>query len=164
NGLAGALWVRRDGHRVLRASVGATRTQYASVRETAGTNVGEASLMSKPPETPSLRVLSVQILSHALIFGAQNTGGLAERALLATHPTATATLGVSWIAFCLLQAFAVNMVNVCPFVVGRCTGDRDDDGARAAAVQASLLASGWGAVGIILAAVAGGAAALAVGP
>jgi Na+-driven multidrug efflux pump len=119
--------------------------------------------MSKPPETSSLRVLSVQILSHALIFGAQNTGGLAERALLAADPTATATLGVSWIAFCLLQAFAVNMVNVCPFVVGRYTGDRDDDGARAAAVQASLLAAAWGAVGIILAVVAGGAAAFAVG-
>jgi Na+-driven multidrug efflux pump len=126
--------------------------------------LAEASLMSKPLETSSLRVLSVQILSHALIFGAQNTGGLAERALLAGDAKATATLGVSWIAFCLLQAFTVNMVNVCPFVVGRCKGDRDDDGARAAAVQASLLAAGWGAVGIILAVVAGVAAACAVGP
>src|SRR5262249_14634001 len=99
--LAGALSVRVDGHRVLRPSAGATRTHHASVRETAGTNVGEASLMSKPPETSSLRVLFVQILSHALIFGAQNTGGLAERALLAADTAATATLGVSWIAFCL---------------------------------------------------------------
>jgi Na+-driven multidrug efflux pump len=118
--------------------------------------------MSKPLETSSLRVLSVQILSHALIFGVQNTGGFAERALLAADTAATATLGVSWIAFCLLQAFTVNMVNVCPLVVGRCTGDRDNDGARAAAGHALLLAAGWGAVGIVLA-VAGGVAAVFAG-
>src|SRR5262249_18701717 len=52
----------------------------------------------------------------------------------------------------------------CPLVVGRCTGDRDDDGARAAAGQALLLAGGWGAVGVVLAGAAGVAAAFAVGP
>ncbi|HMF15031.1 MAG TPA: hypothetical protein VKE94_22095, partial [Gemmataceae bacterium] len=120
--------------------------------------------MSKLPETSSLRVLSGQILSHGLIFGAQNTGNLAERALLAADTAATAILGVSWIAFCLLQAFTVNMVNVCPLVVGRCTGDRDIDGARAAVGPALLLAAGWGAVGIVLAVVAGVVAVVAVGP
>jgi Na+-driven multidrug efflux pump len=120
--------------------------------------------MDKPPETSSLRVLSVQILSHALIFGVQNTGGLAERTLLAADTAAIATLGVSWIAFCLLQAFTVNMVNVCPLVVGRCTGDRDNDGARAAAGQALLLAAGWGVVGIVLAVAAAVTAAFAGGP
>src|SRR6516225_6354771 len=118
--------------------------------------------MSKPPEASSLRVLFVQILSHALIFGVQNTGGLAERAMLAGDPAALATLGVSWIAFCLLQAFTVNMVNVCPFVVARCTGNRDYDGARAAAGQALLLAAGWGGVGVVLAVAAGVAAAFTV--
>jgi Na+-driven multidrug efflux pump len=126
--------------------------------------LAEASLMSKPPEMSSLRVLSVQIVSQALIFGVQNTGGLAERAMLAADPSAVATLGVSWIAFCLLQAFTVNMVNVCPLVVARCTGNRDYDGARAAAGQALLFAAGWGAVGIILAVVAGVAAAFTVEP
>ena len=120
--------------------------------------------MSKHPEMSSLRVLFVQILSHALIFGVQNTGGLAERAMLAGDPAALATLGVSWIAFCLLQAFTVNMVNVCPFVVARCTGNRDYDGARAAAGQALLLAAGWGGVGVVLAVAAGVAAAFTVGP
>src|SRR5262245_4292385 len=38
--LAGALPVRADGPRVLRPSVGPTRTLLASVRETAGTNAG----------------------------------------------------------------------------------------------------------------------------
>ena len=126
--------------------------------------LAEVSLMGKLPESSSLRVLSVQILSHALMFGVQNTGGLAERALLVADTAATATLGVSWIAFCLLQAFTVNMVNVCPLVVGRCTGDRDNDGARAAAGHALLLAAGWGAVGIVLAVAGGVAAALAGGP
>jgi Na+-driven multidrug efflux pump len=120
--------------------------------------------MSKQPDTSSLRVLSVQILSLALIFGVQNIGCLAERALLSADATAIATLGVSWIAFCLLQAFTVNMVNVCPLVVGRCTGDRDNDGARAAAGQALLLATGWGAVGIVVAVAAGIGAAFVVGP
>jgi Na+-driven multidrug efflux pump len=120
--------------------------------------------MSKPPDTSSLRVLSVQMLSHALIFAVQNAGGLAERALLAADTVATATLGVSWIAFCVFYAFTANMVNVCPLVVGRCTGDRNDDGARAAAGQALLLAGGWGAVGVVLAGAAGVGAAFAVGP
>ena len=85
----------------------------------------------------------------------QNAGGLAERALLAADTVATTTLGVSWSAFCVFQAFTTNMVNVCPLVVGRCTGDLDDDGARAAAGRALLLAGSWGAVGVFLAGVAG---------
>jgi Na+-driven multidrug efflux pump len=105
----------------------------------------------------------VQILSHALIFAVQNAGGLAERALLAADTVAMATLGVSWSAFCVFQAFTANMVNVCPLVVGRCTGDLDEDGARAAAGRALLLAGGWGAVGVVLAGIAGVAAVFAVG-
>ena len=120
--------------------------------------------MSKPPETSSLRVLSVQILSQALIFAVPNAGGLAERALLAADTVATATLGVSWSAFCVLHAFTANMVNVCPLVVGRRTGDQDDDGARAAVGLALLLAGGGGAAGVILAGAAGVTAAFAEGP
>jgi hypothetical protein len=97
--------------------------------------------MSKPPGTSSLRALSVQILSQALIFAVPSAGGLAERALLAADTVATATLGVSWSAFCVFQAFTANMVTVCPLVVGRCTGGRDDNGARAAAGQAWGLSS-----------------------
>src|SRR5262249_53744791 len=100
----------------------------------------EIAPMSKPLESSSLRVLSVQIVSHALIFGVQNTGGLAERALLAADTAAIATLGVSWIAFCLLQAFTVNMVNLCPLFVGRCTGDPGNHRPPAAARQALPLA------------------------
>jgi Na+-driven multidrug efflux pump len=120
-------------------------------------------MISKHPGTLSVRVLSVQILSHALIFAVQNAGGLAERALLAADTSAMATLGVSWSAFSIFQAFTANMINVCPLVVGRCTGDLDDDGARAAAGQALLLAGGWGAVGAVLAGIAGVAAGFAVG-
>src|SRR5262245_55357615 len=120
-------------------------------------------MISKPPATLSVRVLSVQILSHALIFAVQNAGGLAERALLAADTVAMATLGISWSAFCVFQTFTANMVNVCPLVVGRCTGDLDDDGARAAAGQALLLAGGWGVVGVVLAGITGFAAVFAVG-
>lgn len=120
--------------------------------------------MSKPPETSSLRVLSVQILSQALMFAVPNAGGLAERALLAADTVATATLGVSWSAFCVFQAFTANLVNVCPLVVGRCTGERDDDGARAAGGLALLLAGGGAAAGVVLAGAAGLAAVFAEGP
>jgi Na+-driven multidrug efflux pump len=104
------------------------------------------------------------MLSHALIFAAQNVGGLAERVLLVTDAAATAALGLSWTVFCLLYAFTANMVSVCQLVVGRCTGDGDDHGARAVAGQALLLAGGCGAVGVVMAVAAGTAAAFAVGP
>jgi Na+-driven multidrug efflux pump len=120
--------------------------------------------MSKPLPTVSVRVLLFQMLSHALLFAGQNVGGFAERALLAPDAAASAALGLSWIAFCLVYAFAVNVVNVCPLVVGRCTGDGDEGRARAAAGHALLLAGGGGAVGLALAAAAGTAAAFAVGP
>jgi Na+-driven multidrug efflux pump len=120
--------------------------------------------MSKHSGMASLRVLAVQILAQALIFAAQNAGGLTERALLATDTVATATLGVSWTAFCVFYAFTANMVNVCPVVVGRCTGDWHGDTARAAAGQALVLAGGWGAVGVVLAGAAGVTALWAVGP
>jgi Na+-driven multidrug efflux pump len=106
----------------------------------------------------------VQILSQALIFAVQNAGGLAERVLLVADTVATTTLGVSWSAFGVFQAFTTNMVNVCPLVVGRCTGDLDEDGARAAAGRALLLAGSWGAVGVVLAGVAGVTAVFADGP
>jgi hypothetical protein len=102
------------------------------------------------------------MLSHALIFAAQNVSALAERALLAPDAAATAALGRSWAAFCLLQTFTTNVVSVCPLVVGRCAGD--DGRARAAAGQALLLACGGGALGLVLAAVAGVAGACADGP
>jgi hypothetical protein len=115
-----------------------------------------------PVPTVGVRVLSLQTLSHALIFAAQNASALAERALLARDTAATAALGRSWAAFCLLQTFTTNVVSVCPLVVGRCAGD--DDRARAAAGQALLLACGGGALGLVLAAGAGVAGACADGP
>ncbi len=120
--------------------------------------------MSKSPETASLRVLVVQILSQALIFAVPNAGGLAERALLAADTVATATLGVSWSAFCVFHAFTANLINVCPLIVSRRTGERDDDGARAAVGLSLLLAGGGGAAGVVLAGAAGVAAAFAEGP
>jgi Na+-driven multidrug efflux pump len=102
------------------------------------------------------------MLSHALIFVAQNASNLAERALLAPDAAATAALGRGWAAFALCEAFASNVVGVCPLVVGRCAGD--DSRARAAAGQALLLACGGGAVGLVLAAIAGVAGACADGP
>src|SRR5207248_10381448 len=117
-----------------------------------------------PAETLGLRVLLAQTLAHALLFAVQNAGGFAERALLAPDTAATAALGLSWTAFCLLLAFTGNVVSVCPLVVGRRTGDGDDRGARAAAGQALLLAAGGGALGLALAAGAAGAAAFAAGP
>jgi Na+-driven multidrug efflux pump len=120
--------------------------------------------MGKPAEASSPRVLLLQMTAHALIFAAQNVGGFTERALLASNAAATAALGLSWSAFCLLYAFASNVVNVCQLVVGRSTGDGDDRGARAAAGQALLLAAAGGAVGLAVAGAAGAAAAFAVGP
>jgi Na+-driven multidrug efflux pump len=100
--------------------------------------------------------------SHALLFAAQNAGSLAERAMLAPDTAVTAALGRGWAAFCLLQTFTTNVVSVCPLVVGRSSGD--DGRARAAAGQALLLACGGGAIGLVLAAVAGVAAACADAP
>jgi Na+-driven multidrug efflux pump len=120
--------------------------------------------MGKPVQAVGVRVLLLQTLSHALMFAVQNAGGFAERALLAADTAATAALGLSWTAFCLLYAFTANVVSVCPLVVGRRTGDGDARGARAAAGQALLLAGGGGAVGLALAGAAGAAAAFAAGP
>jgi Na+-driven multidrug efflux pump len=120
--------------------------------------------MGKPVQTTSAQVLLVQMLSHALIFAAQNAGNFAERALLAPDPAATAALGLSWTAFCLLSAFTVNVVSVCQLVVGRRSGDGDERGARAAARQTLLLAGAGGALGLALAVAAGTAAVFAAGP
>jgi hypothetical protein len=109
-----------------------------------------------------VRVLSLQMLSHALIFAAQSASSLTERALLAADMAATAALGLGWAAFGLLQTFTTNVVSVCPLVVGRCAGD--DGRARAAAGQALLLACGGGALGLVLAAAAGVVGACADGP
>ena len=68
--------------------------------------------MGKSLEPVSLRILLLQMLSHALIFAGQNAGNFAERALLAGDVAATAALGRSWTAFCLLSAFTASMVNV----------------------------------------------------
>jgi Na+-driven multidrug efflux pump len=119
--------------------------------------------MGKLVQTVGVRVLSLQMLSHALIFAAQNVSSLAERALLAPDAAATAALGRSWAALGLLQTFTTNVVSVCPLVVGRCAGDGDDGRARAAAGQALLLACGGGALGLVLATVAGVAGACADG-
>jgi Na+-driven multidrug efflux pump len=122
------------------------------------------SQMGNPVNTAGVRVLSLQMLSHALLFAAQNAGNLAERALLAPDTAATAALGRGWAAFCLLQTFTTNVVGVCPLVVGRCAGGGDDGRAREAAGQALLLACGGGAFGLVLAAAAGGAGACTDGP
>jgi Na+-driven multidrug efflux pump len=119
--------------------------------------------MGKPQITFSARVLLLQMLSHALIFAAQNVGGFAERALLAPDASATAALGLSWTLFCPLYAYTASVVAACQLAVGRRTGGGDDGGARAATGQALLLAGGGGAVGLALAAAAGVAAAFAVG-
>jgi Na+-driven multidrug efflux pump len=120
--------------------------------------------MGKSLEPVSVRILLLQMLSHALIFAGQNAGNFAERALLAGDVAATAALGRSWTAFCLLSAFTASMVNVCPFVVGRCAGAGDAGGARAAAGQALLLAGGGSAVGLAVCVAAGVAAAFSAGP
>src|SRR5262249_5355970 len=83
----------------------------------------EVSLMGTPVQPVGVRVLSLQMTSHALIFAAQSASSLAERALLAADTAATAALGLGWSAFCLLQTFTTNVVSVCPLVVGRCAGD-----------------------------------------
>jgi Na+-driven multidrug efflux pump len=124
----------------------------------------EAAVMDKPGDSWGVRVLLRQMLSHALIFALQNTGGFAERALLSADAAATAALGLSWTAFCLLYAFAANVVNVCPLVVGRCAGRGDDRGARAAGGQALLLAGGGGVVGLAVAGVAAAVAVCSAGP
>src|SRR6266540_768155 len=115
--------------------------------------------MARPVQRLGVRVLLLQMVAHALIFAGQNAGNLTERALLATDTVATATLGLSWTAFCLLSAFTTSMVNVCPLVVGRRTGDGDESGARAAVRQALLLATGGGILGLAIAVAAGVAAA-----
>jgi Na+-driven multidrug efflux pump len=120
--------------------------------------------MGKPVETLSVRVLLMQMCAHALIFAAPSAGNFVERALLASDTAATAALGLSWTAFSLLYTFTTNVVSVCPLIVGRCSGDRDDSGARAAAGQALLLAGGGGAVGLAVAVVAGATAAFTAGP
>jgi len=120
--------------------------------------------MGKPGEGLGVRVLLLQMISHALIFAAQNAGNFAERALLASDTAATSALGLSWSAFCLLSAFTTNVVSVGQLVVGRRIGDGDDRGARAAARQALLLAGGGGALGLAVAAAAGTAAAFTAGP
>jgi Na+-driven multidrug efflux pump len=113
----------------------------------------------------SARALLLQTLAHTVIFGAQNAGGFAERALLAADTAATAALGLGGAAFCLVNSFTTNVINVCQLVVGRRAGGGDDRGARTAAGQALLLAScGGGAVGLTVAAGAAAAAACADGP
>src|SRR5262249_25113273 len=125
---------------------------------------GGGSAMRKPLDAVSVRVLLLQMLSHALVFAGQNAGGFAERALLAGDPAATAALGGSWTAFCLLPAFTASVVNVCQLVAGRCAGSGEAGRARAAAGQALLLAGGGGAVGLGVAVAAGAAAGFAAGP
>jgi Na+-driven multidrug efflux pump len=120
--------------------------------------------MGKHWDHPGVRVLLMQMLAYALIFAVQNAGCFAERALLCADTEATAALGLSWIAFCLLYAFTANVVNVCPLVVGRCAGRADDRGARAAAGHALLLAGCGGVVGVALAGAAGTAAVYSNGP
>jgi Na+-driven multidrug efflux pump len=110
-----------------------------------------------------MRVLLLQTLAYALIFAAQNAGGLAERALLAPDTAATAALGLSGTAFCLLSAFTTNVVNVCQLVAGRLTGDGNEQGARAAARQALILAGAGGALGMVIAAGAAAAVVFATG-
>jgi Na+-driven multidrug efflux pump len=120
--------------------------------------------MDRPVQTVGVRVLLLQTLAHALIFAAQNAGTLTERALLAPDTAATAAVGLSWTAFCVVSAFTTNVVNVGQLVVGRRAGDGDEHGAQAAARQALVLAGGGGAVGLVLAVAAGTAAAFAAGP
>ena len=45
--------------------------------------------MGKPAEASSARVIFLQMTAHAIVFGAQNVGGFAERALLASNAAAT---------------------------------------------------------------------------
>src|SRR5262249_21951083 len=135
-----------------------------SAPEAARAGATEVEVMSKPAGALSVRVLSLQMLVHALTFAAQDAGKFAERALLASNSAATAALGLSWTVFCLLTAFTTNVVNVGQLVVARCTGVGDDRGARAAAGQALLLAGGGGAVAVALAAAAGAGAPLPARP
>jgi Na+-driven multidrug efflux pump len=120
--------------------------------------------MGNPGEKLGVRVLLLQMLSHALIFALQNAGCFAERAFLSADTAATAALGLSWTSFCLLYSFTANVVNVCPLVVGRCAGRGDYWGARAAGGQALFLAGCGGVVGLALAGVAAAVAACSAGP
>jgi Na+-driven multidrug efflux pump len=120
--------------------------------------------MARSVERFGVRVLLLQMMAHALIFAGQNAGNLTERALLATDTVATAALGLSWTAFCLLSAFTTSLVNVCPLVVGRCTGNGDEGGARAAVRQALLLAAVGGMLGLAVAVAAVVAAVFTSGP
>jgi Na+-driven multidrug efflux pump len=121
-------------------------------------------LVNKLVEAVSVRTLLLQMLAHALIFAAGNAGNLVERALLAADTAATAALGLSWTAFCLLTAFTTNVVGACQLEVGRRTGEGDDSGARAAARLALILAVGGGVLGVAVAVVAGGVAVFAATP
>jgi Na+-driven multidrug efflux pump len=120
--------------------------------------------MGKPVEFLSVRVLLLQMLAQALMFGAQNSANLVERALLAPDAAATAALGLSGTAFCLLSAFTTNTVNVCQLVAGRRTGNGDAPGALAATQHALVLAGGGGVLGLVIAVGAGAAAAFCTGP
>jgi Na+-driven multidrug efflux pump len=120
--------------------------------------LAEVLLVGKGVGTLSVRLLLVQMLSHAVIFASQNAGNFAERALLASDMAATAALGLGWTVFCLFSSFTTNVVGVCQLVVGRRTGDGDESGARAAARQALVLAAGGGLLGLSVTAAAGGAA------
>jgi Na+-driven multidrug efflux pump len=120
--------------------------------------------MGKPVEYLSVRVLVLQMMAHALIFGAQNVSNLVERALLAPDTAASAALGLSGTAFCLFSAFTTNTVNVCQLVARRRSGYGDAAGAGAATQHALVLAGGGGVLGLVCAAVAGAAAVFATGP
>jgi Na+-driven multidrug efflux pump len=124
----------------------------------------EVVLMARSLERFSVRVLLLQMTAHALIFAGQNAGNLTERALLATDTVATAALGLSWTAFCLVSAFTTSLVSVCPLVVGRRTGNGDEGGARSAVRQGLLLAVGGGMLGLAVAVAAAVVATLTSGP
>jgi Na+-driven multidrug efflux pump len=120
--------------------------------------------MGKPATAVSVRMLLLQTLAHALIFAAQNAGNLVERALLAPDLAASAALGLSGTAFCLLSAFTTNVVNVSQLVAGRRLGDGDTHGAWVVARHALILAGGGAVLGLMIAAAAAGAAAFVTGP
>jgi Na+-driven multidrug efflux pump len=121
-------------------------------------------LVNKFVEALSARRLSLQMLAQALIFAAGNAGNLVERALLAADTAATAALGLSWTAFCLLTAFTSNVVGACQLEIGRRTGEGDHRGARAAARLALMLAVGGGVLGVAVAVAAGAVAVCAATP
>src|SRR5262249_34498292 len=154
-------WSRRTEPRppcpVAVGSGDARSAETSFPRRRAWTPAGVVS-MGKSVELLTVRVLLFQMLAHALIFAAQNAGSLGERALLAPDAAATATLGLSGTAFCLLSGFTTNVVNGCQSIVGQRTGEGDEHGARAAVRQALVLAGGGGVLGLAIAAAAGAAA------